>query len=96
MACYFHFFLLSALLLIYFSDAQRSFGPKALVLPVTKDAKTLQYVTTINQRTPLVPVKLVVDLGSRFTWVACDDVYISSSYRTTQCGSAQCKLAKSD
>lgn len=96
MACYFHFFLLSALFLIYFSNAQRSFGPKALVLPVTKDAKSLQYVTNINQRTPLVPVKLVVDLGGRFTWVACDDVYISSSYRTTQCGSAQCKLAKSD
>ncbi|KAG9457975.1 hypothetical protein H6P81_002483 [Aristolochia fimbriata] len=72
---------------------QKSFRPRALVLPVTKDANSGQYVTTLKQRTPLVPVKLTVDVGGRFMWVDCDTNYVSSTYRTPLCSSAQCSLA---
>ncbi|OVA05510.1 Peptidase A1 [Macleaya cordata] len=65
----------------------------ALLLPVTKDASTLQYLTHINQRTPLVPINLVVDLGGQFLWVDCDQDYVSSSYNPPYCRSAQCSLA---
>ncbi|KAF8401642.1 hypothetical protein HHK36_012588 [Tetracentron sinense] len=60
-----------------------------------KDAKTLQYLTHINQRTPLVPVKLTVDLGGTYLWVDCDTNYVSSSYRSARCNSSQCHLARS-
>ena len=69
------------LFLIAPSLAQKSFRPKALVVPVTKDATTLQYLTRINQRTPLVPISLVVDLGGQFLWVDCEQNYVSSTYR---------------
>ncbi|XP_022727466.1 basic 7S globulin 2-like [Durio zibethinus] len=89
------YFLFTSLLLFLCSPslAQQSFRPKALVIPVSKDASTLQYLTTINQRTPLVPVDLVVDLGGRYMWVDCDRNYVSSTYCPARCGSAQCSLA---
>ncbi|KAF8394449.1 hypothetical protein HHK36_020657 [Tetracentron sinense] len=87
----FSFLLLS---LISLSHAQNSVRPRALLLPVTKDATTLQYLTHIKQRTPLVPVKLTVDLGGNSLWVDCDSNYVSSSYRSARCGSAQCSLAR--
>ncbi|AES60912.2 putative nepenthesin [Medicago truncatula] len=71
--------------------------PKHLFSPVTKDsATTLQYIAQINQRTPLVPLNLVVDLGGKFLWVDCENHYTSSTYRPVRCPSAQCSLAKSD
>ncbi|KAL0388653.1 UNVERIFIED_CONTAM: putative aspartic proteinase GIP2 [Sesamum radiatum] len=74
----------------------KPFRPRALVLPVTKDPSTSQYLTTIRQRTPLRPVKLTVDVGGKALWVACDrGEYISSTYRPALCGSPQCRLAKS-
>ncbi|KAG9457977.1 hypothetical protein H6P81_002485 [Aristolochia fimbriata] len=79
-----------------FAAQKSSFRPRALVLPVTKDAATGQYVTSLKQRTPLVPVKLTVDVGGRFLWVNCDSGYVSSSYRTPRCRSAQCSLARAD
>lgn len=84
--------LLFASLLFHFSitSAQR---PHALVVPVAKDAATLQYVTRVYQRTPLVLVKLVVDLGGRYLWVDCENGYNSSTYRPVCCRSAQCFLA---
>ncbi|XVE73164.1 hypothetical protein DITRI_Ditri11bG0095200 [Diplodiscus trichospermus] len=90
-----YFIFFSSLLLFLFSPsfAQQSFRPKALVIPVSKDASTLQYLTTIKQRTPLVPIDVVVDLGGRFLWVDCDRNYVSSTYRPARCGSAQCSLA---
>nr|GMD73000.1 basic 7S globulin-like [Ipomoea batatas] len=87
------FLSFSFLLFLCSSFAQTSFRPKALVVPVTKHAPTLQYLTTINQRTPLVPVSLVVHLGGEFLWVDCDNNYVSSSYRPVRCRSAQCSLA---
>ncbi|KAG2697147.1 hypothetical protein I3843_07G091700 [Carya illinoinensis] len=92
-------FPLSSSLLILFvivpiCHAQQSFRPKALVIPVSKDAATLQYVTRINQRTPLVPLSLVLDLGGQFLWVDCEQNYVSSTYRPARCNSAQCSLAR--
>ncbi|GMI69370.1 secreted aspartic protease 2 [Hibiscus trionum] len=92
------FFLFTCLLLYISSPslAQQSFRPKALVIPVAKDASTLQYLTTIDQRTPLVPADLVVDLGGRFLWVDCERDYVSSTYRPVRCRSAQCSLDGAD
>ncbi|KDO70938.1 hypothetical protein CISIN_1g041364mg, partial [Citrus sinensis] len=56
---------------------------KFAVIPVVKDAATLQYVAEIKQTTPLVPVKLTVHLGG----------YVSSTNKIARCGSAQCNLA---
>ncbi|KAL7126591.1 hypothetical protein ABFS83_14G198400 [Erythranthe nasuta] len=88
-------FLTCSLLLISICHGQPSFRPAALAIPVRKDASTQQYVTTINQRTPLVPINLVVHLGGQLLWVDCDSSYVSSSYRPVQCRSAQCSLARS-
>ncbi|KAK4855732.1 hypothetical protein QYF36_010320 [Acer negundo] len=91
----------NSLLLFFFtiiissSTAQTSFRPKALVLPVSKDSSTLQYTTQFKQRTPLVPVKLTLDLGGQFLWVDCDKGYISSTYRPVPCRSAVCNQARS-
>lgn len=81
--------------LLSFSHAQPSFRPHALVLPVRKDASTLQYLTTINQRTPQVSLNLVVHLGGRFLWQDCNNSYVSSTYRVVHCRTAQCALARS-
>ncbi|XP_028788124.1 basic 7S globulin-like [Neltuma alba] len=90
-------YLLLLLLLFFFispsSSAKSSFRPKAFVLPVTKDASTLQYVTQIRQRTPLVPLNLVLDLGGQFLWVDCDQKYSSTTYHPARCKSALCSLA---
>ncbi|KAJ1433048.1 Xylanase inhibitor, C-terminal [Sesbania bispinosa] len=88
-----HFITLLLLFLIPHCYSQQSFRPKALVVPVTKDASTLQYLTQIHQRTPLVPLNLVLDLGGQFLWVDCDRKYKSSTYRPARCRSAQCSLA---
>ena len=89
-----YFLFFSFLLFISASYAGTSFRPAALVIPVSKDASTLQYLTTIHQRTPLVPLKFVVDLGGQFLWVDCGRNYVSSSYRPARCLSAQCSLAR--
>lgn len=92
----FNYFLLLFLISFSFSApvAPQSFRPKALVIPISKDPSTLQYITTINQRTPSVAIDLVLDLGGQFLWVDCDKNYASSSYHPARCRSAQCSLAK--
>ncbi|KAK9083984.1 hypothetical protein Scep_030455 [Stephania cephalantha] len=74
-------------------EAQTSFRPKALLLQVTKDPSTLQYLTRFTQRTPPKLIDIVVDLGGRYLWVDCDKGYVSSSYRPVFCRSAGCALA---
>ncbi|KAK2646916.1 hypothetical protein Ddye_022111 [Dipteronia dyeriana] len=94
-----HNFLLLCSVFLFISCAtisQTSFRPKALLLPVSKDAATLQYVTNINQRTPLVPVKLTVHLGGETLWVDCEKGFTSSTFKPARCGSAQCSLATAD
>ncbi|GMN73160.1 hypothetical protein TIFTF001_054286, partial [Ficus carica] len=99
MASSFHLLLLCSLLIFPFitlSTAKTtSFRPKALLLPVTKDSSTGQYLVQIKQRTPLVPVKLTVDLGGEYLWVDCDKGYVSSSYKPARCGSTECNLSQS-
>ncbi|RZC51393.1 hypothetical protein C5167_019828 [Papaver somniferum] len=87
--------LLFFFLFLSLSNAQPSSSsrPHALVLPIYKDPTSLQYVIQINQRTPQLAVKLVVDLGGKFTWVHCNQSYISSKYRPVLCDSPQCSLA---
>lgn len=86
--------ILCSFLFVSSAIAQTSFRPNALILPVTKDPSTLQYLTEINQRTPLVPVSVTLDLGGQFLWVDCDQGYVSSTYRPARCRSAQCSLAR--
>ncbi|XP_049406207.1 probable aspartic proteinase GIP2 [Solanum stenotomum] len=63
---------------------------EVLYLPVTKDASTLQYITEVSQRTPLIPIKLLVHLGGRSLWVDCDKGFKSSTYKPGVCNSTQC------
>ncbi|WOH12882.1 hypothetical protein DCAR_0832391 [Daucus carota subsp. sativus] len=90
-----HFFLICTIHFITSSTAKSSTRPKGLILSVYKDPSTLQYITEIKQRTPLVPVKLVVDLGAEFLWVNCEKDFTTSSYKPALCNSAPCKLSKS-
>lgn len=69
--------------------------PRAVMLPVRKDAATGQYMTSFLQRTPLVPVTAVVDLANPTVWVDCEKRYASSTYRGVPCGSKQCRLTGS-
>ncbi|KAM7256775.1 hypothetical protein ACFE04_012516 [Oxalis oulophora] len=77
----------------FFSCSIRAQNPKALLLPVTKDSLTNQYIVEIKQRTPTVPIKLTLDLGGQDLWVKCDESYVSSSYKPILCDSAQCSLS---
>ncbi|GFY85088.1 hypothetical protein Acr_03g0018620 [Actinidia rufa] len=68
--------------------------PKSLLLPVTKDSSTLQYLTQLNLGTPLTPKTVVLDLGGRHLWFDCEAGYNSSTYHPGHCGSAACSVAK--
>ncbi|PHT47644.1 hypothetical protein CQW23_11852 [Capsicum baccatum] len=93
----YHLILLWSLLSISsYCIGQTSPQPKSLILPVTKDSSTLQYITQIGQRTPLVPIKLTIHLGGQTLWVDCENSYVSSTYRPALCGSTQCTIAKVD
>ncbi|XAR57198.1 Nepenthesin [Bertholletia excelsa] len=70
-------------------------SPLQLVLPVTKDASTLQYYTQFPQRTPAVKVTLTVDVGGPYMWVDCDQGYESKSYKASICESPMCRLSGS-
>ncbi|KAK0606870.1 hypothetical protein LWI29_005486 [Acer saccharum] len=85
------------LVLVSLCQAQKSASkPKALLLPISKDPSTVQYITRLNFGTPSVPKTLVVDLGGRYTWIDCAEGYKSSTYKPGICGSAPCSLAESD
>ncbi|KAK8937436.1 hypothetical protein KSP39_PZI012357 [Platanthera zijinensis] len=88
-----HLLLLFLALFTFSSSSAAVARPHALVAQLTKDAANLQYLTRIHQRTPSVPVDLVVDLGGRYLWVDCDTNYASSTYRPAHCRSSLCSLA---
>ncbi|KAM6566132.1 hypothetical protein CsatA_025260 [Cannabis sativa] len=93
-----HLLLFTSLLLLIISPTisqKISFRPKALVLPVTKDTATHQYIAHITQRTPPVQIKVAIDLGGEFLWVDCEKGFNSSTKKPVPCRSAQCNLAKS-
>ncbi|CAM8998390.1 unnamed protein product [Rhodiola kirilowii] len=92
----FHYLIVLLLLLhivasFYLPATQAaSFRPKAFVLPITKHSSTLQYLTTLRQRTPLIPLHLVVDIGGKFVWNDCETDFVSSSYKVVQFKSKAC------
>ncbi|XP_059433252.1 probable aspartic proteinase GIP2 [Corylus avellana] len=98
MASSFHQFLLllccSVWYLTHISQSQSSPLPNALLLPITKDATTLQYVTKILHGTPLVPVNLVVNLGGPLLWTDCSSRFASSSSRSIPSRSIKCSREK--
>ena len=75
------------LILLYLVSVSHS-----LVLHVTKDSLTLQYLTEIRHGSPLVSTKLVVDLNGPFLWF--DSHLGSSSSRRISSGSIQCLATK--
>ncbi|CAM8961334.1 unnamed protein product [Rhodiola kirilowii] len=90
----FHYLMVLLLLHIaasfYLPTTQASFRPKAFVLPITKHSSTLQYLTALRQRTPLVSLHLVVDIGGQFVWNDCETDFVSSSYKVLQYKSKAC------
>ncbi|KAJ4837638.1 hypothetical protein Tsubulata_043092, partial [Turnera subulata] len=78
------------------SQAQTSAKPKALILPISKDASTLQYTTYLGMGTPPVQKKVVVDLAEKHLWIDCESGYESSTYKPGYCGSAACSVSKAD
>ncbi|KAK1351731.1 putative aspartic peptidase A1 family, xylanase inhibitor [Heracleum sosnowskyi] len=92
---FFHLALLCCLLSVSSAKTGRPSRPKGIIFPVSKDPSTLQYTTEIKQRTPLVPVKLTIDLGGQFLWTDCEKGYTTSTYSPARCKSTSCSLAKS-
>nr|XP_016476309.1 PREDICTED: basic 7S globulin-like [Nicotiana tabacum] len=92
---YLHLFQFCFFLIISTCLAQTTFHPKTLFLAVKKDPSTLEYITEVHQRTPLVPLKLAVHLGGESLWVDCEQGYKSSTYKPARCNSRQCNLARS-
>ncbi|KAJ6764165.1 ASPARTYL PROTEASE-RELATED, partial [Salix koriyanagi] len=77
------------------SYAQISSSPvRSLVLPVTKDPATLQYLTTIYHGTSQEPIRVVIDLGCPSLWLYCSSGRLSSSRRLVPSCSIQCPAAK--
>lgn len=66
----------------------------AIIIPIIKDSETSLYTLKIKHRTPLVPVRLALDLGGPDLWLTCDNNYTSSSYTPGSCGSGACWLAR--
>ncbi|KAF7150060.1 hypothetical protein RHSIM_Rhsim02G0020000 [Rhododendron simsii] len=86
-------------LLLIFSLITSSFAHKptsqnALILPLTKDPSTHQYLTHLYTGTTVAPTKLVVDLSGPFLWLDCASRHVSSSHRPAPIGSLQCSRAK--
>lgn len=81
------------LLLCSFTCLIRSSSSRTLVLPLAKDASTLQYVATVYHGPSLDPVELAVDLGGPSLWLDCSAS--SSSVRRVPCRSIQCLAATS-
>ncbi|KAI3948137.1 hypothetical protein MKX01_014736 [Papaver californicum] len=83
--------LLSCFISLCNAQASSTSRPKGIILPITKDASTLQYLTQIKQGTPLLSKSLVVHLGAEFLWVDCGKGYVSSTNRSINCFSNPCK-----
>ncbi|MED6143863.1 hypothetical protein PIB30_009939 [Stylosanthes scabra] len=87
------FLLLSFL---YFTLSHLQISASSLILPLTKDSATLQYLTTLSHGTPLVTTNLVLDIGGSNLWIDCASREVpSSSSVTVPHRSIQCLTAKS-
>ncbi|XP_050384091.1 gamma conglutin 1-like [Argentina anserina] len=67
--------------------------PTKFVLYVQKDGATSLHVTQIFKRTPSIALPFVVDLNGEFLSVNCENRYVSSTFNTPICRSAQCSRA---
>ncbi|KAK7284330.1 hypothetical protein RJT34_19075 [Clitoria ternatea] len=67
--------------------------PSLLVLPVQQDASTGLHWATLQKRTPLTQVPVLVDLNGKHLWVNCDQHYSSQTYQAPFCHSTQCSRA---
>ncbi|XP_058768428.1 probable aspartic proteinase GIP2 [Vicia villosa] len=86
---------LSIFLPLFFSLLSvTSSSPNSLLLPITKDPTTQQYLTTISHGTPFVSTNVVVDLSGSGFWLDCSSRKSSSSLRTIPHRSLQCLTAK--
>ncbi|XP_030515625.1 probable aspartic proteinase GIP2 [Rhodamnia argentea] len=83
------------LLLCSFTCLIHSSRSRTLVLPLAKDASTLQYVATVYHGPSLDPVELAVDLGGPSLWLDCS-ASSSASVRRVPCRSIACLAATSD
>lgn len=86
-----HVFVSTVLSILFCVSLSLKPPPRALVLPITKDPTTKQYIAQIKQRTPFVPVKLTVDLGGESSWVDCSKGYSSTTYKPVHCLSSLCR-----
>ncbi|POO02270.1 Aspartic peptidase [Trema orientale] len=66
----------------------------ALYMPIKKDNSTLQYYTTIEWGSEENYFDVVIDLGGEFLSLPCDSKNKSTTYRSINCGSTKCRLAK--
>ncbi|KAL5701731.1 hypothetical protein ACHQM5_027040 [Ranunculus cassubicifolius] len=68
-----------------------------LILPITKDPQTLQYLTHIHQGTTrTLTKKLVIDLGGSSLWMDCKTEHSSTSYTHSPFHSLQCLTANAN
>ncbi|CAK8531050.1 unnamed protein product [Lathyrus sativus] len=88
---------LSIFLPLFFSLLSvTSSSPNSILLPITKDSTTQQYLTTISHGTPFVSTNVVVDLSGSVFWLDCSSrKSSSSSLRTIPHRSLQCLTASS-
>lgn len=87
---------LSIFLPLFFSLLSvTSSSPNTLLLPITKDPTTQQYLTTISHGTPFVSTNVVVDLSGSVFWLDCPSRKSSSSLLVIPHRSLQCLTAKS-
>ncbi|KDP40108.1 hypothetical protein JCGZ_02106 [Jatropha curcas] len=80
---------------LYLIHAEISFASlqDLVLLPVSKDLATLQYMTQIYHGTSGMPTKLVIDLGGPFLWHDCSSGKVSYEHLIPSC-SIQCAMAK--
>ncbi|GAB4843454.1 hypothetical protein Ancab_013416 [Ancistrocladus abbreviatus] len=74
------------------SAATTTTSPHTFVLPVVKDIVKVQYYTSFLVGTPPVRVYTVLDLGNKYSWIACD-IYgynVSSTFHPILCGTPKC------
>ncbi|KAB5512455.1 hypothetical protein DKX38_029483 [Salix brachista] len=79
------------LILLFFPSFISSQAALPLQTTIQKDRSTSQYVITAYLQTPLKLTKFLLDLGSTYTWVNCDD-YTSSTYQHVPCNSSIASL----
>ncbi|KAH7522382.1 probable aspartic proteinase GIP2 [Ziziphus jujuba] len=107
MGCCSHFnFLFLCFLLIFSNIISTSIAKKSsssshphvktLVLPVTKVHSNFgpdQYVTEIKKKTPLLPIKVSIDISLDKPFLYCERSYVRYTYKPINCSSPLCSFA---